>query len=190
MQREHTGYKLTDKMQTFVTTFRREPDRVKAYLTAGYITDEHEYTQKQLYNKATQVLCGVRVKAELARLKANNLSEGDIQAEFTLDWVRRKHIEVYNLAVKKQDFATATRNVELIGKTFGAYNEANTITAIEIKQFAESDTLALQDLAALLIDKRTPTGDKVIEATIIAHEPSSKLLKAASEAMEQDSVNT
>lgn len=179
------NYNLSERMNAFVTLFRKDPDRIAAYVGARYVEEGHEYTDKQLYNKATAVLRGVKVKAELERRKHDTVSTHDTNEDYTIDWVRRKHVELIRLSIKKQDYSTATANVAWIGKSCGAYNEGNQITVEEVKRFAESDKIQISHIAQLLIDKQLNTDAEVIDVDFVDPEPTQKLLQAASGALDE-----
>ncbi len=103
---------LTIKQKTYVEGILQGLSGVKACMAAGY-----KGSETTLANVATQNYRKLYIKAEIDRRRA----ELEAKTDYDTEYLRKEHRRYADLAEKKADYATATRNIELIGKTFGAY---------------------------------------------------------------------
>jgi len=122
--------------------------RVAAYMAAGYSGHQNEKSQ---YIAATKTLMHPLVKAEIERLTALREQTDAAQAAWDIDRIRAEHWRLAALAEARGDLATATRNIEGLARTVGAYRDGIDISSERSKQLTAQEAAEAERLARLLL---------------------------------------
>ena len=103
---------LTTKQRGYLEGVLQGLSGVKACMKAGYKDKHNNLANMAHVNSRNQY-----IKAELDKRRAKL----EIKTEVTVELQQKEHTRLAVLSESKGDLATATRNVELRGKTIGAY---------------------------------------------------------------------
>jgi len=91
------------------------------------------------------------VQAELQRLDALDTERRAIHDQCTIEVVRKKHWELYELSLAKGDYSNATANIVALGKSCGAYTEGNRIDVRVLTDYTEAQRIEAKKITALLV---------------------------------------
>jgi len=112
----------------------------KALLAIGY---KPSYAHSGLGMKIYE---DIRLKAEIERLQAKTALKTDI----TIAHIQSEHERLAALAEAKGDLSTATRNLELLGKTIAAYKDTlQTSDLDKAKELSESEAVEAKRIASI-----------------------------------------
>lgn len=149
---------LNERQIKFVEVYAETGNAVTAYKEAGYLWQRDGQPQSWLTAKAGELALRPNVHAAIERIKTERTRQNDAQTLFTIDFIRAKHVELFKECRQVGDMTNATRNLEALGRTVGAYSDNLIIDAGKVREFSEREQLEAQRLARLML-----TGD-VIEA--------------------------
>jgi len=146
-----TWQRLSVKAKAFLLEYFKSGNAVKAYQDAGYVTGKDEVEEVRLRRRAYSVLKGRRVSD--ARLEHARHSEEleEARKQYQLDWIVSEHERLMKVAEIAGDLATATRNLELIGRTRGAYADVVQVDAGRRRDYTEAERIEARRIAGLLI---------------------------------------
>lgn len=143
--------KLDKRQKKFKEVYLEHGDGVRAYTEAGYPTkDKLGKPVKFLHQRVYSVLNTSSMQHALAIHRTRAIERQQAHEQFSVDWIQRKHYNYADLCEAKGDMGNATRNVEDIGKTVGAYGDGNIHLTVE-RQFSEQERLEAQRIGELLL---------------------------------------
>jgi len=103
---------LTTKQSRFCEEYMVDNNATQAAIRAGY-------SARTAHHMVHRLLANVGIKAGIMKLRAKIRAKNEI----TIEYLRQEHERLKAKAEAKGDLATATRNMELVGKTIGGYSE-------------------------------------------------------------------
>jgi phage terminase small subunit len=134
------------KRQRLCEVLHRTGNRTTAYKEAGYNADKGKTSIAQ---RVSRILQSPAVKAELARLKRVD-SETRLACDmWDLDRLRAEFVRLRDLAETAGDLSTATRAVEDIARTMGAFSDVLTLDTNKMRVYSEAEQAEARRLAAL-----------------------------------------
>lgn len=143
--------KLTPKQKAFVENYRETGSALTAYKAAGYRWERDGKPMKYLQQRAYQVLRAGSVSMALTGLVERQVRETEARKQWAIEHIVEKHMFLMDLALSKGDLTVATRNLELIGKTRGAYIEGVAINITHEREFSDREQRDARRLGALLL---------------------------------------
>ena len=147
--------KLTQQQKLFVREFRKDGDRIRAYREAGYRgATKDGKPSKYISQYSYHILNLPQVQDELDRLDSEDHARQQARDTYTLDWLRERHLDLLQASLAKGDMASATRNLEGIGRTMGAYKEGLQINTERIKEFSDKERREIKRITAILLDSK------------------------------------
>jgi phage terminase small subunit len=168
--------KLTERQQRFVLAYADCGVAAEAYRRAGY----NLVNPLQATSRACALVHKANIQAAINRLRNKRESEIAVQESITVEWLRAEHMRLAGVAEGVGDLTNATRNLEGIGRTLGAYSDNLTVDTAAIRRFSESERGEADRLAQLLIDSRLqlPT----IREAVVLPSPTVEQVRANEEA--------
>lgn len=116
----------------------------KSCVVAGYSEKAAGVVGSQLAKKA-------HVAARISEIRKSNDAAELAQTQFTADWCRAEHWRLAKEAEASGNYAAATRNIELIGRTYGIYQDGVSVDIARVKEFSVTEAAEAKRLAALMI---------------------------------------
>ena len=104
-----------------------------------------------LRQMAHKLVTNGNIIAEKHRIQAISEQEWKISIENQ----QAEHRRLAKLAEDKGDLTTATRNIELIGKTIGAYQDVHKDATVQQVELDESKRAAARRIASITLRERT-----------------------------------
>ena len=148
---EKTWQKLTSRRRAYVAAYVKDGNALKAYMAAGYVTEEHGRSLDYLKRRAYSVHKGKAVRAAILEHKERAAEDAEARKQFNLDWVVKKLEDLLELAIAKGDLAVATRDVELIGRTRGFFTDSVVVDDGQRRAYSESERIEAARLTRLLL---------------------------------------
>lgn len=142
--------KLTSKHNSFIENFCNPAsetfnNRIKSMIKAGYSINYARHRSRYLLENS---LIGEAIRAYKDRMVEKQL--------ITIELQQNKHARLAKLAEAKGDFATATRNEELIGRTIGAYvDRSQTEQLPGQKKLSDKEEAEAQRIANIRLRDKT-----------------------------------
>jgi len=143
--------KYTPQQKKFAEYYFRHGIALKAYEQAGYkVKLENGENVPYLKQKAHQIVKSKGVQNALKVLEDNQQAKD----QYTIDFIRSEHLRYMELCEANGDMANATRNLEALGKTTGAYKDTLQIDSGKQKQLDELEYAEAKRISnMLLLDK-------------------------------------
>lgn len=113
--------RLTAKEMAFVRHYLRTGSAIEAYRLAGYY---HKKGHNWEYDWAQEILGRPRVQGALAGIMEERVEENKL----TMQQVADKFMNIYNVALEKEDHTNANRALENLGKWLGMFVEKKEVT--------------------------------------------------------------
>ena len=145
---------LTDKQERFAQYRSEDMDKVTAYKQAGYRWEDtlkgRHWASRYIYSLSKHA----GIVKRISELTQERKEKAEDIREIGVDWVRSKHREYMKLCIAKQDYANATRNLELFGKTYGVYRDRLTVDVDELREFSEAQRIDAKRIATILLESQ------------------------------------
>jgi phage terminase small subunit len=156
MPKVRTADGLSHLQRAFVYEYLKNGQNAsQAYLAAGYAQGKRPTHTSAL---ACRLLKNDSIRAAIAR----RAEEAEKASTITLDYVREEHKRLAGIAEAKGDLASATRNLELTGRTIAAYTDRTeqsiTVIAAPTEPIARRAWLAEQ---VRLLDEQERAGTAI-----------------------------
>jgi len=139
------------KQREFFKAWIKTGDPLSAYKATSYMRPNDERNDKSLRAAAYAVM---RSKSFKAAIEAHQVEFERKQAEasaMALDWVVSEHRRYMALAEEKGNLAVATKNLEMIGRTRGIYQDTLTLDVGQRQAMSEAQEVEARRLAGLLV---------------------------------------
>lgn len=164
--------RLNQKQQLFLKVYLKTANPIVAYKQAGYKDNGGKQPDKWLRHKASHALNSPSIKAALAKIDKAKADQAVERDACTIDYIRSEHMRLATLAEAKHDLGVATRNLELLGRTVGAYVDGGPVDPKAHRAFTEKQRKEAKLITAVLIEKRleitadagTPVADGLVKA--------------------------
>ena len=109
------------------------------------------YSEKAAGVVGSQLAKTAHVAARISEIRKSNDAAELAQTQFTADWCRAEHWRLAKEAEASGNYAAATRNIELIGRTYGIYQDGVSVDIARVKEFSVTEAAEAKRLAALMI---------------------------------------
>lgn len=153
--------RLSRRQEVFVDEYLKHGNGLRAYQTAGYDLGLDRKGGKPGVNRRVWgVLHGKAVQHAIEVRRAQELARQRDSADYKIDRMRDELWRLKEKAEGKGDLAVATRNVELLTKTIGGFN--NTVTLAVEHRYSEQERQRAEQIGDLLL--MSPDAQKLIES--------------------------
>ena len=139
--------KLTQQQKNFIQEYRKHGIASKAYKDAGYVCERDGKEELWIRQNAYHVLHRPAVQEELRRLEAKDAARD----AYAIDYIREEHIRLMEKAEEKGDLTNATRNLEALGRTIGAYTDSVTVDVTAVREYTETERRELKKMAQYML---------------------------------------
>lgn len=147
-----TWRKLSHVQQAFLRAYLDNGgNAISAYQAAGY-TPKGEQAHEQLQRNASSVLHGQRVSQALFEHQRHQDELQRLRDDRAVEWIVLEHERLMAAAEADGDLAVATRNLELIGRTRGAYSDVQQVDVVARREYSEAEQAEARRLARLMLD--------------------------------------
>ena len=142
---------LTSRQKAFVASYAKDGNASTAYAAAGYILPGKPVSKRVIQQRAYAVLHCQGVARAIDALRQAAIDRQEAARVFAVDYIVEEHRRLQLLAESKGDLAVATRNLELIGRTRGAYSDSVQVDVARAREFSESERVEAARLSRLLL---------------------------------------
>lgn len=160
---DETWQSLTTKAKLYVAEYVQHGNTLKAYRNAGYARGKQEADLERHKAAAYQIRKGKHVRQALVEHADHRADLAQAKKDYALDWIVSEHERLMGLAEVKGDLAVATRNLELIGRTRGAYADVVVGDVVARREYSEAEEIEGRRLARLLLDAPDEVEVEVVE---------------------------
>ena len=153
--------RLTGREKLFAAAYARTGNRVTAYKEAGYKWHDEQAKNKYVSQYVSIILRRPKVQREVERIRNELQAKRLAREEFSVDFVRDEHLRFAAKCEEKGDMTNATRNLEALGRSVGAYTDSASKLDITVKrEFTEREKLEIDKLADIRILESITTPSK------------------------------
>lgn len=143
--------RLNAREEAFITEYAKTGNRITAWQNAGYKGVKDGKLKGWASEALQAILLRPHVATALAKLKSDLVAQRVDAERFTLEWLRHEHMRLAALAEASGDITNATRNLEAVGRTQGAYTDNMSLDAGKLRAYTEAERLEARRLAGLLL---------------------------------------
>lgn len=169
---------LSQKQAAFVDYYAAVSTETYRNATASAIAAG--YTKRSASGIGCNLLKLPKVQRAIVDIERAEKQRIEAQSLWKIEFVRSEHLRLMREAEGKGDLAVATRNLELIGKTIGAYTETGRVDLAKVREFSDRERVEIQRITRILITHKTtvaqgsaPSESKVVESReVLALPPS------------------
>lgn len=152
-KRDPLDLPLSDKEIKFVEVYAKTGNRVTAYKEAGYLYVEGESSAKLAPSYCGIILKRPKIQRALSVLKSEKKAKQAAIDGFTVDYVRDEHMRFAAKCEKAGDMTNATRNLEALGRSVGAYGDNASRVDITVKrEFTARERAEVDRIADILVE--------------------------------------
>jgi len=149
---------MSAQQRAFFESYIVKHNTIQAYKDAGYVKPNDKRGPDAIKNAAYAVLQGQRIRAALQAHTANIERQAQIEAAMSLDWIVDEHRRLMAKAEESGNLAVATKNLEMIGRTRGIYQDTLTLDVGARQALSEAQEVEARRLAGLLVDEQVAGG--------------------------------
>ena len=146
---EKTWLGLGLKGRVYVTSLIKDGNALKAYEVAGYTSDSEKGDSEKRKRNAYNVSRGKRIQRALLEHADHRKALAEAKKDFALDWIVSEHERLMGIAERAGDYAVATRNLELIGRTRGVYADNVLVDVGARRAYSEAERIEAARLTRL-----------------------------------------